>query len=117
MYKRQNRKRAKGWKIYQSYVPTRKDSILFPRISKVSEQDSLPKQDTLRIKKDSACLLYTSGVLKYGIPEFRLPNKIVDVEIDNLSKMGVKSVSYTHLDVYKRQLCPTGRGEGSKEPK
>jgi glutamate synthase (NADPH/NADH) small chain len=29
------------------------------------------------------------GVLKYGIPEFRLPNKIVDVEIDNLRKMGV----------------------------
>lgn len=30
------------------------------------------------------------GVLKYGIPEFRLPNKIVDVEIRNLEKMGVK---------------------------
>ena len=30
------------------------------------------------------------GVLKYGIPEFRLPNEIVDVEIDNLRKMGVK---------------------------
>jgi len=30
------------------------------------------------------------GVLKYGIPEFRLPNRIVDVEIDNLRKMGVK---------------------------
>ena len=29
------------------------------------------------------------GVLKYGIPEFRLPNDIVDVEIDNLKKMGV----------------------------
>jgi len=29
------------------------------------------------------------GVLKYGIPEFRLPNAIVDVEIENLSKMGV----------------------------
>ena len=29
------------------------------------------------------------GVLKYGIPEFRLPNNIVDVEIDNLRKMGV----------------------------
>ena len=29
------------------------------------------------------------GVLKYGIPEFRLPNKIVDVEIENLAKMGV----------------------------
>ncbi len=29
------------------------------------------------------------GVLKYGIPEFRLPNKIVDVEIENLCKMGV----------------------------
>ncbi len=32
------------------------------------------------------------GVLKYGIPEFRLPNKIVDVEIENLSKMGVEFV-------------------------
>ena len=29
------------------------------------------------------------GVLKYGIPEFRLPNKIVDVEIQNLAEMGV----------------------------
>ncbi len=29
------------------------------------------------------------GVLKYGIPEFRLPNKIVDVEIQNLEKIGV----------------------------
>ena len=32
------------------------------------------------------------GVLKYGIPEFRLPNVIVDVEIENLKKMGVKFV-------------------------
>ncbi|MDO4215306.1 MAG: bifunctional dihydroorotate dehydrogenase B NAD binding subunit/NADPH-dependent glutamate synthase [Bacteroidales bacterium] len=32
------------------------------------------------------------GVLKYGIPEFRLPNKIVDVEISNLEKLGVKFV-------------------------
>ena len=32
------------------------------------------------------------GVLKYGIPEFRLPNKIVDVEIENLSKMGVNFI-------------------------
>ena len=32
------------------------------------------------------------GVLKYGIPEFRLPNRIVDVEIDNLVKMGVNFV-------------------------
>ena len=29
------------------------------------------------------------GVLKYGIPEFRLPNRIVDVEIDNLRRAGV----------------------------
>ena len=32
------------------------------------------------------------GVLKYGIPEFRLPNRIVDVEIDGLRQMGVKFV-------------------------
>ncbi len=30
------------------------------------------------------------GVLKYGIPEFRLPNSIVDVELENLQKMGVR---------------------------
>ena len=29
------------------------------------------------------------GVLKYGIPEFRLPDVIIDAEIDNLKKMGV----------------------------
>lgn len=30
------------------------------------------------------------GVLKYGIPEFRLPNSVVDAEIDNLRSIGVK---------------------------
>jgi glutamate synthase (NADPH/NADH) small chain len=30
------------------------------------------------------------GVLKYGIPEFRLPNSVVDVEINSLKQMGVK---------------------------
>ena len=29
------------------------------------------------------------GVLKYGIPEYRLPNRIVDAEIDSLRAMGV----------------------------
>ena len=32
------------------------------------------------------------GVLKYGIPEFRLPNHIVDFEIEGLRKMGVEFV-------------------------
>lgn len=31
----------------------------------------------------------TGGVLVYGIPEFRLPKKIVEIEVDNLRKMGV----------------------------
>ena len=30
------------------------------------------------------------GVLKYGIPDFRLPNPVIDAEIDNLRKLGVK---------------------------
>jgi homotetrameric NADPH-dependent glutamate synthase len=30
------------------------------------------------------------GVLKYGIPEFRLPDVIIDAEIENLKKMGVE---------------------------
>lgn len=33
------------------------------------------------------------GVLKYGIPEFRLPNEVVDVEINNLKKMGVEFIN------------------------
>lgn len=46
------------------------------------------------------------GVLKYGIPEYRLPNSIVDYEISGLKKLGVhfvtdcvvsKTVSYSDL--------------------
>lgn len=33
------------------------------------------------------------GVLRYGIPEFRLPNEVVDIEIDVLKKMGVKFIT------------------------
>ncbi|MGF7141226.1 NADPH-dependent glutamate synthase [Roseimarinus sediminis] len=33
------------------------------------------------------------GVLKYGIPEFRLPNHMVDVELETLKKMGVQFVT------------------------
>jgi glutamate synthase (NADPH/NADH) small chain len=61
------------------------------------------------------------GVLKYGIPEFRLPNKIVDVEIDNLSKMGVtfvkdcivgKTISMSQLeaDGFKGIYVASGAG-------
>ena len=30
------------------------------------------------------------GVLRYGIPEFRLPNRIIDAEIENLTRLGVQ---------------------------
>jgi homotetrameric NADPH-dependent glutamate synthase len=30
------------------------------------------------------------GVLKYGIPEFRLPNDTIDLEVNNMKKLGVK---------------------------
>lgn len=33
------------------------------------------------------------GVLKYGIPEFRLPNSVVDVEIANLKALGVEFIT------------------------
>ncbi len=46
------------------------------------------------------------GVLKYGIPEFRLPNSVVDHEIDQLRSMGVEFVkdvvigkTYSHEDL------------------
>ena len=61
------------------------------------------------------------GVLKYGIPEFRLPNDIVDVEICNLEKMGVKfvkdcvvgktiSISELEADGYKAVFVASGAG-------
>ena len=30
------------------------------------------------------------GVLRYGIPDFRLPNEVIDAEVENLRKLGVK---------------------------
>jgi len=61
------------------------------------------------------------GVLKYGIPEFRLPNKIVDIEIEGLQKMGVKfirdcivgkTISYDDLHEYgfKGVFAASGAG-------
>jgi len=61
------------------------------------------------------------GVLKYGIPEFRLPNDIVDVEIQNLQAMGVhfitncvvgKTISIADLeqDGYKGIFVASGAG-------
>ncbi len=61
------------------------------------------------------------GVLKYGIPEFRLPNKIVDVEIEGLRKMGVKfltncivgkTISYDdlHADGFEGIFAASGAG-------
>jgi glutamate synthase (NADPH/NADH) small chain len=61
------------------------------------------------------------GVLKYGIPEFRLPNEIVNVEIDVLRKMGVvfvtdciigKTIGYEdlHDEEYKGIFVASGAG-------
>ncbi|MDE7406916.1 MAG: NADPH-dependent glutamate synthase [Muribaculaceae bacterium] len=61
------------------------------------------------------------GVLKYGIPEFRLPNSVVDYEIDGLKNMGVtfvtdcvigKTLSYDDLHEmgYKGIFVASGAG-------
>ena len=61
------------------------------------------------------------GVLKYGIPEFRLPNKIVDIEIENLAKMGVhfqtdvivgKTISVEQLEAQGFKGIFVGSGAG-----
>lgn len=61
------------------------------------------------------------GVLKYGIPEFRLPNRIVDVEIENLEKMGVhfltdvivgKTISIEELNAQNFKGIFVGSGAG-----
>lgn len=33
---------------------------------------------------------YAGGWLRYGIPEYRLPNDIIQKEVDNITEMGVK---------------------------
>lgn len=50
------------------------------------------------------------GVLKYGIPEFRLPNRIVDVEISNLEKMGVKFVTNFIVGMTESVECLKAEG-------
>ena len=61
------------------------------------------------------------GVLKYGIPEFRLPNRIVDVEIEGLRQMGVhfekdciigKTITVEQLEAegYKGVFIASGAG-------
>jgi len=40
-------------------------------------------------------LASAGGVLRYGIPEFRLPNSIVDAEVQTLKAMGVRFVMNT----------------------
>ena len=64
------------------------------------------------------------GVLKYGIPEFRLPNKIVDVEIDNLRAMGVKFINNTIIgktisveDLQKENFAGIFVGSGAGLPR
>ncbi|MDR3256386.1 MAG: NADPH-dependent glutamate synthase [Endomicrobium sp.] len=37
----------------------------------------------------------TGGVLRYGIPEFRLPKAVLDIEINNLKKLGMKIILNT----------------------
>jgi glutamate synthase (NADPH/NADH) small chain len=37
----------------------------------------------------------TGGVLRYGIPEFRLPKEVLDIEINKLKKLGMKIVLNT----------------------
>ncbi len=61
------------------------------------------------------------GVLKYGIPEFRLPNAIVDTEIDGLRALGVqfhadtivgKTISVKELEEQGFQGIFVGSGAG-----
>ncbi len=61
------------------------------------------------------------GVLKYGIPEFRLPNRIVDIEIDGLRALGVqfhtdtiigKTLSVKELEEQGFQGIFVGSGAG-----
>jgi len=63
----------------------------------------------------------TGGVLRYGIPEFRLPKKILDIEVENIRKLGVEfrfnmvigkilTLDELFKDNYKAVFLGTGAG-------
>jgi glutamate synthase (NADPH/NADH) small chain len=62
----------------------------------------------------------TGGVLRYGIPEFRLPNEIIDHELEYLKKLGVdikvnciigKTIDFKELqEEYDAIFAGTGAG-------
>ena len=64
------------------------------------------------------------GVLKYGIPEFRLPNTIVDAEIEIMRKMGVKfqpdvvvGKTITYDDIHEMGFSGIFVGSGAGLPR
>ena len=64
------------------------------------------------------------GVLKYGIPEFRLPNSIVDYEIGGLERLGVKFVkdcivgkTLTYADLHTMGFKGVFVGSGAGFPR
>ena len=64
------------------------------------------------------------GVLKYGIPEFRLPNSIVDHEIDGLRALGVEFVkdcivgkTITYEDLHEMGFDGVFVGSGAGFPR
>ncbi len=64
------------------------------------------------------------GVLKYGIPEFRLPNSIVDYEIEGLKQLGVKFVkdcivgkTITYNDLHEMGFKGVFVGSGAGFPR
>ena len=64
------------------------------------------------------------GVLSYGIPEFRLPKKIVEDEIENLKKMGAKIKTNTIVgnsitidELLKKGFCSVFVASGAGLPK
>ena len=80
------------------------------------------------IKKGHQVTVYDAfhkpgGVMLYGIPEFRLPNKIVDQEVDTLRRLGVRFVMNTlvgrsmTLDDLRKENDAVFMGTGAGLPK
>jgi glutamate synthase (NADPH/NADH) small chain len=81
---------GKGWKDVNKGVAIGRLERFVADWERATGNIKIPEVKPETGKKVAVVGSGPGGVMRYGIPEFRLPNDIIDQEIDTLRKMGVE---------------------------